>query len=62
MTLEELWRGFGDKFADAELVFSMNGMDAAPVRGATDFEMSDGETVIYMTNEEGVENDLHKEI
>lgn len=38
----------------------MNGMDAAPVRGATNFEMADGETVIYMTNEEGVEDDLHK--
>lgn len=50
MTLEELWREFGDKYAESELVFSMNGEEAQPVRSATDFEMEDGEKVLYLTN------------
>ena len=54
MTLEELWREFGDKYAESELVFSMNGDEAQPVRGATDFEMDSGEKVLYLTNLEGV--------
>ena len=62
MTLEELWRVFGANHADKELVFSLNGEEAVPVRGATYFQTDDGKTVIYMTNFEGAFNDLHKKI
>ena len=54
MTLEKLWREFGDKYAESELVFSMNGDEAQPVRGAANFEMDSGEKVLYLTNLEGV--------
>ena len=59
MTLDQLWTEFGG-LSNRELVFSLNGEEAVPVRGAIDFETADGEAVIYLTNQEGAKDDLHK--
>lgn len=53
MTLGELWQEFGAHHADLPLVVSINGEEAVPVRGATDFEGNDGRPVLYLTNMEG---------
>lgn len=58
MTLGELWQEFGTHHADLPLVVSINGEEAVPVRGAIDFEDSDGRPVLYLTNMEG-EKDIY---